>query len=194
MDALLTLDGLVALLTLAALEIVLGVDNLVFISIVTGRLPAAQQPLARKLGLGLALGSRLLLLFTISWMMGLTRPLIFVALNSAAECVLRLKADEQNEVPVVADAARQVMEDSVRLDHSRCGDNHRGAVVRIQRLQVAHLPYISKQREVEQLVGGLDHPLAPVEYLWVEPEYRSDIHRERAVDIDRGSPGISPAR
>ena len=75
MDALLTLDGLVALLTLAALEIVLGVDNLVFISIVTGRLPAAQQPLARKLGLGLALGSRLLLLFTISWMMGLTRPL-----------------------------------------------------------------------------------------------------------------------
>ena len=52
MDALLTLDGLVALLTLAALEIVLGVDNLVFISIVTGRLPAAQQPLARKLGLG----------------------------------------------------------------------------------------------------------------------------------------------
>jgi predicted tellurium resistance membrane protein TerC len=75
MDALLTLDGLVALLTLAALEIVLGVDNLVFISIVTGRLPVAQQPLARKLGLGLALGSRLALLFTISWMMGLTRPL-----------------------------------------------------------------------------------------------------------------------
>ena len=55
MDAFLTSDGLVALLTLTALEIVLGVDNLVFIAIVSGRLPAAQQPLARKVGLGLAL-------------------------------------------------------------------------------------------------------------------------------------------
>src|SRR6185369_11510609 len=75
MSAFLTADGLVALLTLTALEIVLGVDNLVFISIISGRLPAAQQPLARKVGLGLALITRLLLLFTISWMMGLTRPL-----------------------------------------------------------------------------------------------------------------------
>jgi predicted tellurium resistance membrane protein TerC len=75
MSTFLTADGLVALLTLTALEIVLGVDNLVFISIISGRLPAAQQPLARKIGLGLALVTRLLLLFTISWMMGLTRPL-----------------------------------------------------------------------------------------------------------------------
>ncbi len=75
MSVFLTADGLVALLTLAALEVVLGVDNLVFISIISGRLPAAQQALARKIGLGLALGTRLLLLFTISWMMGLTRPL-----------------------------------------------------------------------------------------------------------------------
>ncbi len=76
MSVFLTADGLVALLTLTALEVVLGVDNLVFISIISGRLPAAQQPLARKIGLGLALGTRLLLLFTISWMMGLTRPLV----------------------------------------------------------------------------------------------------------------------
>jgi predicted tellurium resistance membrane protein TerC len=75
MSVFLTADGLVALVTLAALEIVLGVDNLVFISIISARLPQAQQALARKLGLGLALGTRLLLLFTISWMMGLTRPL-----------------------------------------------------------------------------------------------------------------------
>ena len=78
MSVFLTADGLVALLTLAALEVVLGVDNLVFISIISGRLPAAQQALARKIGLGLALGTRLLLLFTISWMMGLTRPLFSV--------------------------------------------------------------------------------------------------------------------
>jgi predicted tellurium resistance membrane protein TerC len=75
MSVFLTADGLVALVTLAALEVVLGVDNLVFISIISARLPQAQQALARKVGLGLALGTRLLLLFTISWMMGLTRPL-----------------------------------------------------------------------------------------------------------------------
>jgi predicted tellurium resistance membrane protein TerC len=78
MSVFLTADGLVALVTLAALEVVLGVDNLVFISIISGRLPVAQQALARKVGLGLALVTRLLLLFTISWMMGLTRPLFQV--------------------------------------------------------------------------------------------------------------------
>jgi predicted tellurium resistance membrane protein TerC len=78
MDVFLTSDGLVALLTLAALEIVLGVDNLVFIAIVSGRLPAAQQPLARKVGLALALITRVLLLLTLSWIMGLTQPLFHV--------------------------------------------------------------------------------------------------------------------
>jgi predicted tellurium resistance membrane protein TerC len=78
MSILLTADGLVSVLTLTALEIVLGVDNLVFISIISGRLPAAQQPAARKIGLLLALGTRVALLFTLSWMMGLTRPLFSV--------------------------------------------------------------------------------------------------------------------
>ncbi|PYO22135.1 MAG: hypothetical protein DMD85_12210 [Candidatus Rokuibacteriota bacterium] len=78
MDALLTADGLVALATLAALEIVLGIDNVVFIAILTGRLPARQQAVARRIGLILALGIRIGLLFTISWLMGLTRPLFAV--------------------------------------------------------------------------------------------------------------------
>src|SRR5919106_2690690 len=78
MDVFLTSDGLIGLLTLAALEIVLGVDNLVFIAIVSGRLPAAQQPLARKVGLALALITRVLLLLTLSWIMGLTQPLFHV--------------------------------------------------------------------------------------------------------------------
>ena len=78
MDALLTADGLVALATLAALEIVLGVDNVVFIAILTGRLPARQQAVGRRIGLILALGIRIGLLFTISWLMGLTRPLFAV--------------------------------------------------------------------------------------------------------------------
>ena len=75
MDAFLTSDGLMALLTLSALEIVLGVDNVVFIAILTARLPAGQQPMARRIGLTLALGIRIGLLFAISWLMSLTRPL-----------------------------------------------------------------------------------------------------------------------
>ena len=79
MGVFLTADGLVALLTLTALEIVLGIDNVVFIAIISGSLPAAQQAGARRLGLALALLTRVALLFTISWMMGLTRPLVTVA-------------------------------------------------------------------------------------------------------------------
>ncbi len=63
-----------SLATLTALEIVLGIDNIIFLSVVTGRLPPARQPLARRLGLGLALLMRILLLLSISWIIGLTRP------------------------------------------------------------------------------------------------------------------------
>jgi len=69
----------ISLATLAAMEIVLGVDNIVFLTILAGKLPPAQQPLARRLGLGAALGTRLVLLFAISWLMGLTSDLFSVA-------------------------------------------------------------------------------------------------------------------
>jgi predicted tellurium resistance membrane protein TerC len=65
----------IPLLTLTAMEIVLGIDNIIFIALVAGRLPAGQQATARRLGLGLALISRLLLLGALSWVLGLTRPL-----------------------------------------------------------------------------------------------------------------------
>jgi predicted tellurium resistance membrane protein TerC len=90
MDAFLTSDGLLSLLTLAALEIVLGVDNLVFIAIVSGKLPPSQQPLARKIGLGLALLTRVALLLTISWIMGLTRPLVTFVSLSGRDLILLL--------------------------------------------------------------------------------------------------------
>ena len=64
-------DTYVMLATLAALEIVLGIDNIVFITIICGRLPPEQQPNARRIGLGVALISRLGLLFTLGWIMGL---------------------------------------------------------------------------------------------------------------------------
>jgi predicted tellurium resistance membrane protein TerC len=65
----------ISLLTLTALEIVLGIDNVIFISILAGKLPAEQQDKARKLGLSLALITRVLLLFSLTWIMKLTRPL-----------------------------------------------------------------------------------------------------------------------
>jgi predicted tellurium resistance membrane protein TerC len=74
----LTTENLVALLTLSLLEIVLGIDNIVFISILTGKLPPEQRARARRIGLGLAMGMRIALLFAISWVMRLTEPLISV--------------------------------------------------------------------------------------------------------------------
>jgi predicted tellurium resistance membrane protein TerC len=67
-----------SLITLTAMEIVLGIDNVIFISILVDKLPAGQQTKARKLGLGLALVLRLALLFAITWVMGLVNPLFSV--------------------------------------------------------------------------------------------------------------------
>ncbi len=77
----------IGLLTLVALEIVLGIDNLVFISILSGKLPAEQQPKARKAGLALALITRILLLLSLSWVIGLTRPLFHLPVPGLEEAV-----------------------------------------------------------------------------------------------------------
>ena len=68
----------IALLTLTVLEIVLGIDNIIFISILSGKLPSAEQPRARTVGLMLAMVTRILLLFSIAWIVRLTTPLFSV--------------------------------------------------------------------------------------------------------------------
>ena len=68
-------EAWISLLTLTALEIVLGIDNIIFISILVGRLPANQRQSGRIIGLGLAMITRILLLVSLSWMMKLTEPL-----------------------------------------------------------------------------------------------------------------------
>jgi predicted tellurium resistance membrane protein TerC len=78
MAELFTSENLIALFTLSALEIVLGIDNIVFISILVSKLPQHQQASARRLGLLLAMGMRIALLLAISWVMGLTKPLFTV--------------------------------------------------------------------------------------------------------------------
>ena len=75
MDWLMDPQAWISLLTLTGLEIVLGIDNIIFISILAGKLPVSQQSKARKVGLMLALVTRLLLLASIAWMAKLTTPL-----------------------------------------------------------------------------------------------------------------------
>lgn len=78
MDALLTTEGIISLLTLTFLEVVLGIDNIVFISITADRLPPKDQKKARNLGIFLALVARIGLLFTVSWIIGLKEPFITI--------------------------------------------------------------------------------------------------------------------
>jgi predicted tellurium resistance membrane protein TerC len=78
MDAFLTADGLVALITLTVLEVVLGIDNVIFISILAGKLPPGQQDRARRIGLMAAMVMRILLLLSITWIMQLTQPLFTI--------------------------------------------------------------------------------------------------------------------
>ena len=68
----------IALGTLTALEIVLGIDNIIFLSVLVSRLPESQRAVARRVGLGLAMMARLGLLFSISWVMGLTYPWVTI--------------------------------------------------------------------------------------------------------------------
>ena len=78
MDAIFTADNLVALLTLTALEVVLGVDNVIFISILAGKLPPADQDRARRVGLLAAMVMRILLLFSLAWIVRLTEPIVTI--------------------------------------------------------------------------------------------------------------------
>jgi len=78
LEGLWTLENLIALITLAGLEIVLGIDNIVFVVVVTNKLPEAARATARRLGIGLAMITRIALLLVISAIMGLTAPLFTV--------------------------------------------------------------------------------------------------------------------
>ncbi len=78
MDAFFTSSGLLALITLTILEIVLGVDNVIFISILSSKLPESQQGKARRMGLLAAMGMRVVLLFSVVWIVRLTAPLFSI--------------------------------------------------------------------------------------------------------------------
>jgi predicted tellurium resistance membrane protein TerC len=81
-------EAWVALATLTLLEIVLGIDNIIFISILVGRLPTRQRERARRIGIGLAMLSRIGLLLVISWVMGLQADLTMAFRGATSFCFL----------------------------------------------------------------------------------------------------------
>ncbi len=114
----------IAFAMLTALEIVLGIDNIIFISILVGRLPPHLRDKARRLGLGFAMLSRLMLLFTLSWVMGLTADLfhvgdmgisgrdlvllgggLFLLYKASHEIFVEVEAREQHAPPATDSAA-----------------------------------------------------------------------------------------
>ncbi len=131
MELLLDPNAWIAFAMLTALEIVLGIDNIIFISILVGRLPAEQRDKARRLGLGFAMLSRLLLLFSLTWVMGLTADLfsllgngisgrdivlllggLFLLYKASHEIFVEVEAREQHgpgETPMLSGAASKSM-------------------------------------------------------------------------------------
>ncbi|EWS60887.1 integral membrane protein, YkoY family [Methylibium sp. T29-B] len=124
MDFLLDPNIWIAFAMLTALEIVLGVDNIIFISILVGRLPPETREKARRLGLGFAMVSRLLLLFSLSWVMGLTADLfsvlgqgisgrdlvllfggLFLLYKASHEIFVEVEAPERDGPPATDEAA-----------------------------------------------------------------------------------------
>ncbi|SCY41060.1 TerC family protein [Nitrosospira sp. Nsp13] len=145
-------EAWVALVTLTALEIVLGIDNIIFISILVGRLPEAQRNFARRMGLGLAMLTRLGLLFSISWVMSLTEPWFEVLSNqiSGRDVVLiggglflLVKATHEihNSVEGLDDEGHKVVANSM------------GMVL----LQIAILDIVFSLDSVITAVGLVDH-------------------------------------
>ncbi len=117
MEIFLQFDTWIALITLTFMEIVLGIDNIIFISIVASKLPQKQQKKARLLGLSLALIMRILLLLSITWLIGLTTPVltvtdfnlswrdiilaaggIFLLIKSVMEIHHKVEGDEQEQI------------------------------------------------------------------------------------------------
>src|SRR5580765_8632577 len=135
MDAFLTSEGLLGLTTLTFLEVILGVDNVIFISILSGKLPRSQQKSARRTGLLAAMAMRIALLISIAWIVRLTRPLftiltreisgrdlilivggLFLIAKATLEIHERLEGEEHREVTRAAPSFSAVIAQIMLLD------------------------------------------------------------------------------
>jgi predicted tellurium resistance membrane protein TerC len=113
MDAFLTADGLIAFVTLTVLEVVLGIDNVIFISILAGKLPVAEQDRARKIGLMAAMVMRILLLMSIAWIIRLTAPLFSIGSHQIHE---KLEGEDGHVTARVAPSMAAVIGQIMLLD------------------------------------------------------------------------------
>jgi len=152
MEWLISPQAWIGLLTLTALEIVLGIDNVVFISIVAGKLPDTQQDRARRTGLALAAITRILLLLSLTWIMKLTAPLFTIAGFDLTGRALILIA---GGLFLIAKSTREI---HLRLEE---GDEHGVARARATfggvLLQILLLDIIFSLDSVITAVGMVDH-------------------------------------
>ena len=149
-------EAWIALGTLTVLEIVLGIDNIVFITILSGKLPAEKQPFARQLGLGLAMLTRILLLLSLVWIMRLTAPLFGVFGHAvsgrdliliAGGMFLLMKATTEIHHRLEGDEGKS--EDS---DKARRGSSFRSVIT-----QIVLLDIVFSLDSVITAVGVADH-------------------------------------
>jgi predicted tellurium resistance membrane protein TerC len=152
-SALITTDGLVSLLTLSAMEIVLGIDNIVFLTILTARLPAHRQAAARRIGLAMALISRLGLLFAISWVMGLKQPLITLLGRAFSGRDLILLA---GGIFLVGKATKEIHEKLETPDEAQHKPRGHGASFGLVLVQVTVLDLVFSLDSVITAVGMVD--------------------------------------
>ncbi|CDO61060.1 Integral membrane protein TerC [Candidatus Phaeomarinobacter ectocarpi] len=136
-----------SLATLAILEIVLGIDNLVFISILADRLPQDQRQLARRVGLGAALGTRILLLFSIVWVMQLTEPL-FTVLDHAVSI---------RDIILLGGGGFLIAKGTMEIHHAVEGDGPAEAKV-----AQASFAYVITQIAILDIVFSLDSVITAV--------------------------------
>ncbi|MEZ4333729.1 MAG: TerC family protein [Myxococcota bacterium] len=154
MTELLTTESLIALLTLSGLEIVLGIDNIVFISILVAKLPPADQPRVRRIGLVLAMGMRIVLLLAISWVMGLTKPLFAVLDHAFAgrDLILLLGG-----LFLVAKATWEIHDKLEGADHASADGAKARAAIGAVLLQIVMLDIVFSLDSVITAVGMARH-------------------------------------
>ncbi len=154
MEILLTSEGLIALLTLTFLEIILGVDNIIFISIVSNRLPEADRKKTRNIGLALALIMRIGLLLGISWIIGFTEPL-FTILEHAVSI---------KDLILILGGLFLIAKSTTEIHHTLEGDEHhvkksKGVTVSKVILQIVALDIVFSFDSILTAVGLTEHVL-----------------------------------
>lgn len=144
----------VALATLTLLEIVLGIDNIIFLSILVGRLPEAQRQRARLLGLGLAMGTRILLLLSLAWVMRLTTPLFSVLgeIISGRDLILLLGG-----LFLIAKSTHEIHQTMEGAETADDGTARIGAGFIATLIQIALLDIVFSLDSVITAVGMADH-------------------------------------